>query len=792
MVPELAPALQEGVPDHELVRRVVEGFLRREYGTDRHPAHNERILASNAAHAQKGDEALHDPRTRAIDTMAVRLHDFVPDLMLSPAATARTVTKLDRPNAEAGRLRHLASAVFDVVQGHVQDREALTQAYMFTIDGAVWESAARGWRPGASGRVGELVAAQAFTRREGLILQAAINKTAALGGFEPAEVEEVLKTRGRELMGLRLRDISNASEHNIRGLSIIKAPEAEDGLRNPPSGNPAAIFRDAIEALSFYVPALWGLSYRQRGHSALGYQQQADDLRGAGLEYFYPDRNGYAELQHHLSREHFQDIVVPCLNLLKTDFSREPVVDTEARLKSAGSIRKKLHEPDYEGVAMVPDGVGLAFIMDDKMTYAELVQFARAYQARLAEDPQFEPGHPAGKEAFEEVRRSSGYEAVHMTGYYRPYAGNPDYIVPVEIQVLTEQQHQDKMYSRPSYLFYHQEGGPDYSEEAQRHLDYLARRGRAEREMAPGSTIRSIATMNILVPKLEAVFNELYSSIKSPYGAHVLVPKGLEAAVHQLDPEILGPADSLTVLPAVYVTEQQFMRALSLLDQDLVHDSKVAKALQLVKEAEAGATRDDEKTPVLEGHILPATLTALTLAIQSGKVIDSKEFSPTEYMSIVATVSLLHDYVEKHLQDVPKKAIVQEREKLLAYVEQEFGPTVRKGVAAMTVPLEIEDRFERHEQYTAQIESNEFALADKPPDRLQNHVSDLVLFASGKLEVASPEGQRKLAYLAKTDRHLSRLFAALPGPYARSHAIVWALAEQELGYQPEPDTDSAT
>jgi len=268
------------------------------------------------------------------------------------------------------------------------------------------------------------------------------------------------------------------------------------------------------------------------------------------------------------------------------------------------------------------------------------------------------------------------------------------------------------------------------------------------------------------------------------HGVRILVPTELEELVRSM-PEALGSPGDLIVLPASHVDQAQFLEAISMFGNELAVDKNIRNALELVKQSEAGSLRDDGSTTVMEGHILPTTLEAVILAIQSGKIWD-EEFGPIEHISNIATIALLHDYIEKQLEVVDgADAKTSTLNTMLFEIKNEFGETIRDGVKAMTIPFEIEDETERRDQYTENIKANVYSSLIKLADRDQNHLSDIIKFATGEVSVSSPEGRRKMKYFAKTDRHLSEFFMSddLPDAYSRLHNVVWKLA-QHFGYKP--------
>jgi hypothetical protein len=379
-----------------------------------------------------------------------------------------------------------------------------------------------------------------------------------------------------------------------------------------------------------------------------------------------------------------------------------------------------------------------------------------------------------------------------MAFYYYPEDGPSDG-VPFEIQVLTHKQHRMKLYGRWSDLFYKLD--TEFTPDDQPHLDRLAKRGRAEREMAPGSTIQSISEALAISPEIPFVFNKLFRSVDTAKGQRILVPPGLEGVASELSDGLaqeLGESGNLTVLPTAKVSEGQFKDALNMFSRDLARDKNILDALALVKQSEAGNKRTDGLTSTLEGHILPVALSALMQAIQSGKIWDSDKLDPSEYMSNIVTIAILHDYVEAALEGIEdEETIWQTRQDIIDSIQDRFGTDISEGVAAMTLPMEIKDQDERREQYRRNLQTNGYARIIKPIDRWQNHVTDLIKLASGLAEAESDLDKQILheqimAYFAKTDRHQSTDFTSqeLSEVYHRVHNTIWQIA-RHFGYKPE-------
>jgi hypothetical protein len=775
--------------DFDLVTDSIEGFMHELYDSDRHMIHNRALLGYYDKYSHGKDWVQGNPTSGKIDRTAFVQHDFVAHTILEPEKTA------ERLGRSVDEIKSTALATFNELYYEVEDKEGLIQALLLAIDAAEWESAARRvWRNGATNRITGLVESGVLSERKGQVLMAAVNKTPELEKIDRTELEQVLKQKESRLLNLTLEAISQSTiKHDIGGLPI-KGIETLDLIEHPPQDNLASTYRDCIEALTFFVPTL----------KSLGYKELANDLRGAALKWLVDDPNGHAEHQHDISVEYFGAIEAPVMQLLDSDF-RGDGVETDARIKTEGSLREKLSTEDYQESRFTPDGVGFVFIVDDTMAGGEMTHFARSYMRKLtANNAGIDSKHPLEEEeAFEDLqgenRRASGYEAIHMTFYYYPSDDPVDY-VPFEIQVMTKSQYWKKLYGPSSDLFY--KAGVKSTEEQQQYLEQLARRAQAQREKVPGATVQSVATMLERAPELHTVFHDLFRSVRLPdTDTHVLVPHELESTVNDLFASPVAAElnyGELIILPPTKVSEAQFLEAISLFDRSMTTDPNVLNALKLAREQGSKHVRGDGVTSVLEGHLLPTALAAAMFANQSGTIWHDEAVGPSKMLSNIITITILHDYVEALLEPYEhagEAVILQKRQEFLFDIKDMFDPTIMEGVDAMTLHMEIDDNHERHEAYTVQTDNDINAQPIKPVDRWHNHGTDLVKLATGQVTPGSKLEAKIMAYFAKTDRHLSRAIekavkaGELPPLYARTHNLIWALAKQ-FGYSPDNPDES--
>jgi hypothetical protein len=152
----------------------------------------------------------------------------------------------------------------------------------------------------------------------------------------------------------------------------------------------------------------------------------------------------------------------------------------------------------------------------------------------------------------------------------------------------------------------------------------------------------------------------------------------------------------------------------------------------------------------------------------------------------------LHDYVENELEKIDDEDVkMATYQTLLFEIKHKFDTAIMEGIAALTLPFWVEDEFERREQNAANIRDNEYASLLKPADRHQNHISDIIKLASGRVRPGSEEFERIMEYFAKSDRHMYEDFTSpdLPDPYKRVHNITWQFARY-YGYKRPDDPPS--
>jgi hypothetical protein len=755
--------------DVAIVRQVAEAFMARLHGTDRYTRHNQAILDYHDRFRGRED-------THAIGQMAISMHDLVDHTILHPLRTAAKSGVTDTEVMErTAQIRESAVTTLQALREAVSDKQAFDKAYLYAQDATKWEEAGRVWRGGATERLNQLLADSAIDQTQHKVALAAVNKTTDLNGFDQPDIERILKSRELRLEDLSLADISEATRrYNVMGL-YLKGLETLDNLQQRPKGNPASTYRDCIEALNFFVPALVSHDYRDL----------AAELRGAALTWLVDDPHGNGRRQYELSAAQYGTITSLVGNLVAQRFGQVNLT-FDSRLKTEGSIREKLDSDKYKDAAtMVPDGIGMAFIVPNTMEMDHIDQFARRFKEELGAQVHIREGHPHPQEtSFESGKRKSGYEATHMTFFYAPGDGTGAEI-PFEIQVYTHEQSRLKIYGPWSDLYYKVKMSPADSDDE--HMAFL--RGHAERELPPGVTIQSIAEMVAVFPELPSVFNQLFTTVKTEQGARLMLPHALAGVATELFAQSaeLGKNGELTILGPRIVTEAQFLEAIAMFCSSLPNNLNVRNALSLVQAAEKDAVRNDGVTNVVEGHLLPAALWGLMMAMQSGSIMENdalgEKGNPDRRMANVLTTLILHDYVESYLEPLKghsDETIQMARRYMLFDVEDRFGFSIRNTINAITAPIEIRDKELRRTTYREQILSDAYASLDKPADRWHNHLDDLTAIISGEVPEGSESWEKARVYFAKTDAHLSQDFTSsrLPALYTRTHWTVWQLARK--------------
>jgi hypothetical protein len=776
------PQAEATMPDTYKVGNTIDGFMENLYDDSGHPnhrrhrEHTDRMADYHRQNTPAEGMSEEDYAEFEAEIMALKLHDFVDQAILNPEDTAQ---KLGLTTNEAQAVKDWGVDTYNELLESVENKVGLTMAFSFAVDASHWEATAESWRERQAKRIDELAEKEVMDKRTALILKAAILKMDIPEGVSDEEFLATLKSKQSLLRELELEEMSDATlDHNIQGL-FVKAVELIDNIKNPPKDNPASTYRDCIEAINFFAPAL--RHYKK-------YKQLANDLEGAALEWWYDDPDGHAKRQHEASNRRYENVKDAVLDAQQKVFGRIET-ETESRVKSEGSIRAKLAKGKYKGIHLVPDGIGFAFIVPNDMSIEDIEDIADTYGEQLtgsysniiAKHP-----HP-GEDAVEITKgEDSNYEAVHLTFYYYPTDGSGD-IVPFEIQILTKDQYKAKLDGENSDMHY--KAGVHYDPSDQPYLDHFSKRAESAHELGPVMTVMSTGEMIALSERLTFVFNELYRAVDTEKGQRIILPTELQKTARdhpEMFADLVGDTGELTVLPATHVSEEQFGEALRMYGLNLHKNEMIANALDMVRRATEGKVRKNGVTPVLEGHILPTALSALMLAVQSGKILDSKEFGPMDYMSNIVTVALLHDYVEdapKESEDEDISVTLERRRRMLLDIRAQFGETISQAVAAITSPTEIEDDDQRRQQYAENIQTNDIAQLVKPADRMQNHICDLVELASYDDPTESPIFIRTMQYFGKSEKYQLPGFTAegVPTAYSRMLDIVWRLAKH-FGY----------
>lgn len=759
-----------GITDSDRITEPVNGFMVDVIGSARYPEHIGRMEVLYRRIFSK--VGLNEQQVSDLNVMktAIVVHDLVDKGLVNPIDTVRKMSA--SMTARELKQRTLRLLFGDAFFG-VRDVNGYVAAIQYAQGAEKWEADGRQWRPAATHEIQTYKDSNDPEQQEkGQILDAVINKAAMPQGVTREKVERVLKTDGRELIDLVLRNIRSTAEEENTASLVLKSIETMENIKNPPD-DPGAVFRDCIEAITFLVPALML-------HSMYSpeIKQLAAELSGAVYEWFYDDPNGYAKEQFELSEEYFEEITnmvdgaltderfgkLAFTTSIGTHTISELTLVRDDRIKTEGSIRKKLATAeDYENATQVPDGVGMTRILPDGLRIDEVKDFAIKVGSMLATTffGKVAKGHPAHGDSYIDVKYKGdddGYEGVNITFFY--YVNGKR--VPFEIQLMTPSNYFLKNFGNRGDLIYKTAKAKKIGPEDMEHMQHLSKRARAEQILGPSTTIRSLAGIielsNDCPPDVEIplMFNRIYRVVDQINAHRLVVPIELQKFVSHIsesfDLDTLED-EGLTVLPSAKITEADFKEALGMFGRNVANHDNIAKALDLIRESTAGKFREDGVTPVLDGHILPTAIYALMLSIQSGEIWDQEGVGVIEYITNVVTASLLHDYIEDEAPfEGDMEAMIEKRKYLRKKLEGMFGKTISNTVWALTSPTEIIDTHERRTKYSDRVRRNKLAKRIKRADRMQNHISDIVEYYTLLMESAAHPEDIALAQKAERKR----------------------------------------
>lgn len=747
----------DGILNHDV--GVIRGAIEEFFGPEsRYPGHNDAMIESLRA------DELDSPGM----VTAVEVHDLVDHGLVNP--------KDEQTYAKA---LQLFSSMYD----KVDDKHRFIYGTLCALSASMFEQeVAESWR------VEGLDHFQDRDPEEVAQIRAAITKD------KDTEIDEqVLKTA--LVKGLvdtsSLRDGLNSQD--VEGLPLNSA-QLIDNLKNRPKDNPASTYRDCVEILYAYAPAL----------ILAGFKKQGAELRGKALEYFYdnPDIVQRAKSQIEKSEENYDEVqelfseaLYESLDAIAQERSLPGLRDkihVIGRVKSEGSLREKLSSPDYKGVDEVPDGIGFRIIvLDDQIRKDEAtnpdgdldddlplkhytnglikeigeslsyVLTGTAFEPSYGEDSNhtgefkaisrgsFLASHPRDENHVDssiDEPRKSGYSAYHVTF---SYVVDGLETVPIEIQIVTASQEENHTYSKSSEIWYKSGKKPD--DKDIENFWVLARRSEQMKSKPDNEEVRPQGFFRLLkhFPEISGVSDfdtAIHRNFSYAEGAEarLLIPKQMEGYIDEAFIEQSGLEGDI-ILPVNEISEEDFFEIIKLVSPTLANDEKIQEAINFVRGLDLKPRRDG--ISVVEGHLLPTALDAVMLASASSKHWDSND--SVNYLRDKVLESIFHDVVE----DTKGKRAKQEKRD---YIRSGYGSKIASVVGSLTSPAHIKDTEIRRQMYALQIAGDPEALLVKPSDRMQNIMADIT-----RLLTTSPPPKeiKKISdYEEKTAAHLEPLF----------------------------------
>lgn len=730
---ELGPeGKMTGLNDQDIVLKAVNQFL----GDERYTGHNERII-------KKLDE--YDLSTSGLG-ITVALHDVVDHGLMNP-----------KDEKESQRTQQFLDGLYE----QVEDKDQFIYALGCAISTGFWEAEiGEGWRYSGP---------EAFTDKTVGERQ---QITAAIERNNSIEIDEtVLKSAMPDQIEIDTSALRHAmQERDVEGL-IVKAAELLDNLDNPPPSNPASTWRDCVEIIKCYAPAL----------ELFGFKDLAGELAGKAYEYFYGDDEEIrekAQTQHELSQRYF-DFIKDATESVVTEVLREMPggeeiragIEITGRVKSEGSIMKKLHDNDYvkAGADVVPDGIGLRLILPDNLDAEQIIEIGDRIRMLFTEswmgdvpDPEFRAKHPIDESPVDESienPRDYNYSAYHLALQYLATEEGSPIAVPAEIQLVTSTQERLHTYDEASHVLY--KTGTARTPQIVEDLRQIELRAEHLRNKPLNQELNPHIWPQILklAPELNTPIHRAYKLIETD-DARVMVPSQLASG---LNVELFSEAglEGEVILPPAHLEMEEFFELIGLIDPALKNSEKIRNAIELIKEREDELSLRRNGNNVLEGHLLPAAFHAGALTALTAKHWDSDD--PNVYLETIITEALLHDMVEDTSMN-------------RSDIDTAFDENIGDTVYAMTSPGIIKNEHLRRTIYAWKIESDEDAPFIKLSDRGQNHLTDLVLLA---IAGANEEELKKVKdYFKKTETYLEPIFEnpeKMPKEYRQVYTAIKAI-----------------
>ncbi len=599
---------------------------------------------------------------------------------------------------------------------------------------------------------------------------------AALTKDETVSVDPSLLTKLRPRV-ISLDDFLEASESlDVEGL-IIKTIETVDNLQNPKPGAKASAWRDSIEVLSFYGPAL----------ELFGFEDLAATARGVALEYVYSadeydDVRDKARAINEDAKKRIDSIgekarIAIATVVKDTDFLEEDDIkdiSIKGRPKSVGGIMEKMITK-YKSSLDISDAIGLRLTISDTLMQRIINDVTRNlgpdvdqefidHKVKLRVESISEKLHTAigsstdvsylntKSESIDLTviqPRRSGYKAVHLN-YELNWSDDEEGTTPFEVQVTTDKYHKNNTYGQPSHYIYKMFGGKEPTRDQLAALDKLGKKSEYLIESPDRPVLAPQAWFDILhyMPELPTEFHRTHHYVSLNDGDTEL------AIPHNLTPDLLEGVEfqGSAILPAYQAELSNFLHLLKHLVPDINIETfgDVGEVAEYAAMKHSGQTRRSSGNKYFSGHILPTTQFLLLNLHQDGWLHDkSKDGSTSKHDDaiILLKASLLHDTVE----DTPTS---------IEEIRRIHGDKVADLVKILSKnpkPESGETKAERdlHEsEYLEQVMKSPDALRIKFADRIQNTLTDIVdglegRLSSGVLEKAIKSWQETIKFLIK-------------------------------------------
>lgn len=587
--------------------------------------------------------------------------------------------------------------------------------------------------------------------------------------------------------------LETARDLDIEGL-IIKTAEVMDNIRHPKEGAKASQWRDYIEMISFYAPAL----------ELFGFESLAAEARGVALEYKYSGKE-YSETtdlaqglvdKAENQKEWLDDTIGGLVEKLADEFKwlKPGDIRVSTRVKSLGSTIQKLNSEKYKRAIELPDMLGVRLILSDRLLdklqsgdagnsqnlETVIVGLRNSIYRGLFSLDEVEANRPNKEDAVDDSiieTRDSGYKAIHMTFVREP---DGDSRTPFEVQLTTKGYHQNNTYGGPSHYLYKMLRGVKPTEQQ---LAVLAEIGERSKYLVrhpdhPGLSMSAWQDLLRYFPDLPTPIHELYGLVPVAVNTEedsddvIDITDGSNDTAHDseepregvvvLSKELLASSSGVELpprgwLPPYKASPEQFGEAIDYLIPDLSDKDKVKIANTLdfvIKNHEGQNRRSDSSITMAEGHIIPAAMFMMTQLHSMGWL-----HNPDKREDVVTLLqtTLLHDVVEDTTASNED-------------IYNQFGEKVSELVGLLTMEDKPEGETPDQKEarlavYFDNLAGNPLAMMVKFADRMQNVTTNLVE-ATSIIDLTDENGQSRIAKISGYwDRTLRQLVSRmlLPG-----------------------------